>query len=54
VVAKVEQIEFEQAKIRVAELVHRDDLIRTRRESGSRQKFDANSLLNAKAAEPSD
>jgi len=49
VVAKVERLEFEEAKIRVAELLHRADLIRTR-EGGNGQKLDAHSLLNARAS----
>jgi hypothetical protein len=54
VVAKVEQIEFEEAKIRVAELLRRNDLIRTKSEGGNGQKLDAHSLLNAKASRRND
>ena len=50
VVAKVERLEFEEAKIRVAELLQRNDLIHTKREGGSGQKVDAQSLLNARAS----
>jgi hypothetical protein len=53
VVAKVRRIEFEDAKIWVAESLRRNDLIRTKNESGG-QKHDANSLLNAKAASRND
>jgi hypothetical protein len=54
VVSKVERIEFAEAKIRVAELLHRNDLIRTKSEGNGGQKTDAHSLLNAKSASRSD
>jgi hypothetical protein len=53
-VVKVEGIDFDAAKIRVAELLKRDDLIRTKRGNGERghpqyQQTDAISLMSAPA-----
>jgi len=50
VVGKVKQVGFEDAKIRVAELLHRDDLIRVRSKTGNGQNADAMSLLNPQPA----
>ena len=51
IVMKMKADDFEAAKIIVAEMLHRDDLIKTKigNNSGPRQKFDAESLLNPPA-----
>jgi hypothetical protein len=54
VLGKVERIEFEQAKIRVGELLRRDDLIHIKGNGDNGQKQDASSLLNAKVASRND
>lgn len=46
---KMKAVDFEAAKIIVAELLHREDLIKTGNNSGPSQKTDAESLLNPSA-----
>lgn len=52
VMMKVEGCDFEDAKLRIAQILNRDDLIRTKREASERVKYqatDAASLLSAPA-----
>jgi hypothetical protein len=49
VVMKLKRLDFDAAKIYVAETLHRDDLIKTKGDNSSGQKTDPQSLLNPPA-----